>query len=136
MGRRYVLAFTRKPFKWFYLCQLSLRLKNTRLVWIRVSLTSWVKGVSLTLVDRTSRDGDTKIAPHGVDVLIHVPVLHSFFSENWIWIIRSIVTDLWKLKLVVALIYADTYPFLTFSDLTCNLESTKIGVFWLDYAVW
>ena len=29
---------------------------------------------------------------------------------------------------------ADAYPFLAFSDLTCHLEDTGIGVFWLHCA--
>ena len=33
--------------------------------------------------------------------------------------------------LVVAVISVDAYPFLAFSDLTCQLEDTGIGVFWL-----
>ena len=28
----------------------------------------------------------------------------------------------------------DNYPFLAFSDLTCHLENTGIGVFWLQCA--
>ena len=31
--------------------------------------------------------------------------------------------------LMVAVISADAYPFLAFSDLTCHLEDTRIGVF-------
>ena len=31
----------------------------------------------------------------------------------------------------VAVISVDVYPFLAFSDLTCHLEDTRIGVFWL-----
>ena len=37
--------------------------------------------------------------------------------------------------LVVAVISVDAYPFLAFSDLTCHLEDTEIGVFWLHSAV-
>ena len=33
--------------------------------------------------------------------------------------------------LVVAVISVDAYPFLAFSVLTCDLEDTGIGVFWL-----
>ena len=33
---------------------------------------------------------------------------------------------------MVAVISVDAYPFLAFSDLTCHLEDTGIGVFWLD----
>ena len=38
---------------------------------------------------------------------------------------------LWVGYWVVAVISVDTYPFLAFSDLTCHLEDTGIGVFWL-----
>ena len=31
---------------------------------------------------------------------------------------------------MVAVISVDAYPFLAFSDLTCNLDDTGIGVFW------
>ena len=36
--------------------------------------------------------------------------------------------------LVVAMIIVDAYSFLAFSDLTCHLKDTEIGVFWLHYA--
>ena len=36
--------------------------------------------------------------------------------------------------LVVAVISFDAYPFLAFSDWTCHLEDTGIGVFWLHVA--
>ena len=32
---------------------------------------------------------------------------------------------------MVAVISVDAYPVLAFSDLTCHLEDTGIGVFWL-----
>ena len=35
---------------------------------------------------------------------------------------------------VVVVINVDAYPFLVFSDLTCSLEDTGIGVFWLHSA--
>ena len=34
--------------------------------------------------------------------------------------------------LVVAVICVDAYPFLAFSDLTCHLEDTQIGVFLVE----
>ena len=37
-----------------------------------------------------------------------------------------------RLTLVVAVINVDASPFLTLSDLTCHLEDTGIGDFWLD----
>ena len=35
---------------------------------------------------------------------------------------------------VAALISVDACPFLTFPDLTCHLEDTGIGLFWLHCA--
>ena len=35
---------------------------------------------------------------------------------------------------MVAVISVDAYPFLAFSDLTCHLGHTGIGVFWLHCA--
>ena len=35
---------------------------------------------------------------------------------------------------MVAVISVDAYPFLAFSDLTCNFEDTGIGSFWLHSA--
>ena len=43
------------------------------------------------------------------------------------FIVRSVETGLgWSM-----LISVDAYPFLAFSDLTCHLEDTGAGVFWL-----
>ena len=42
-------------------------------------LTSWGKGVSLSLVGHPSSDGITIKMPYGVDVL-HRPALHPIFS--------------------------------------------------------
>ena len=36
--------------------------------------------------------------------------------------------------LVVAVSSVDAYPFFAFSDMTCHLEDTGIGVFWLQCA--
>ena len=44
---------------------------------------------------------------------------------------RVFKTDLGRWILVVAVINVDTYPYLASSDLTCRLEDTWIGVFWL-----
>ena len=52
------------------------------------------------------------------------------------FIVRSVDTGLGRWKLVVAVISVDAYPFLTFSDLTCHLEDTGVGVFWLHCAAW
>ena len=50
------------------------------------------------------------------------------------FIARSVETDLGIWMLVVAVISVDVYPFCAFSDLTCHLEDTGIGVFWLHCA--
>ena len=50
------------------------------------------------------------------------------------FIVRSVETGLGRWTLVVALISVYAYHFLAFSDLTCNFEDTRIGVFWLDCA--
>ena len=47
------------------------------------------------------------------------------------FIVRSVETGLGRWMLVVAVISVDAYLFLAFSDLTCHLEDTGIGVFWL-----
>ena len=52
------------------------------------------------------------------------------------FIVRSVETGLGRWTLVVAVISVDAYPFLAFSDLTCHLEDTEIGVFWLHCAAW
>ena len=52
------------------------------------------------------------------------------------FIVRSVQTGLGRWMLVVAVISVDVYPFLAFSDLTCHLEVTGIGVPWLHCAAW
>ena len=52
------------------------------------------------------------------------------------FIVRPVETSLGRWMLVVAVISVDPYPFLAFSDLTCHLEDTGIGVFWLHCAAW
>ena len=52
------------------------------------------------------------------------------------FIVRSAETGLGRWMLVVAVISVDAYHFLAFSDLTCHLEDTGIGVFWLHCAAW
>ena len=52
------------------------------------------------------------------------------------FIVRSVETGLGRWTLVVAVISVDANPFLAFSDLTCHLEDTGIGVFWLHCAAW
>ena len=51
------------------------------------------------------------------------------------FIVRSVETGLVRWTLVVAGISADAYPFLAFSEMTCHLEDTGIGVFWLHCAI-
>ena len=46
-------------------------------------------------------------------------------------IARSVEAGLGRSVLIVAVVSANAYPFLTFSDLTCHIEDTVIGVFWL-----
>ena len=52
------------------------------------------------------------------------------------FIVRAVETSLGIWTLVVAVISVDAYPFLAFSDLTCYLDDTVIGVFWLRCAAW
>ena len=52
------------------------------------------------------------------------------------FIVTSVETGLWRWMLVVAVISADAYPFLAFSDLTCHLKDTGVGVFRLHCATW
>ena len=49
------------------------------------------------------------------------------------FIVGSVETGL-RRTLVVVVVSVDAYPFLAFSDLTCHLEDTGIGVFWLHCA--
>ena len=52
------------------------------------------------------------------------------------FIVRSVLADLGRWTLVVAVSSVDAYPFLFFSYLTCHLEDTEIGFFWLHCAAW
>ena len=67
-----------------------------------------------------------------VNVLLQQPALNLIFfywvGYNWIWIIRSVKTDLGRWKLVEVVINIDAYPFLIFTDLTCHLDGT--GIVW------
>ena len=91
------------------------------------SLTSLGEGASLALVGSPSSVGVMIKMPYGVDVL------HRTKSGL---IVRSVETGLGRWTLVVAKISVHAYPFLAFSDLTCHLEDTGIGVFWLHCAAW
>ena len=59
----------------------------------------------------------------------------SFKTESG-FIVRSVEIGLGRWTLVVAVISVDVYLFLAFSDLTCHIEDTGIGVFCLHFAVW
>ena len=50
------------------------------------------------------------------------------------FIVRSVETGLGRSTLVIAEISVDAYPSLAFSYLTCHLEETGIGAFWLHCA--
>ena len=50
--------------------------------------------------------------------------------------VRLVETGLGRWTLVAAVISVDAYHFLAFSDLTCRLEGTGIGVSWLHCATW
>ena len=116
----------------------SLRHWNTGLVPSRASLTSWGEGASLALFGHTS-SGVTIKMPHGVASCFtstrFTPLLGWHKTECG-FIVKSFETGLGWWMLVVAVISTDAYPFLVFSDLTCHLEDTGIGVFWLHCAAW
>ena len=57
---------------------LTLRIKNTELLPISVSLTSWGKGVSLALIGNTPSDRVTRKILYGVDILSHQTNIPSF----------------------------------------------------------
>ena len=46
-------------------------------------VTSWGEGASLALFGHPSSDGITIKIPYGVDVLLHQPASHPFFSD-WV----------------------------------------------------
>ena len=48
--------------------------------------------------------------------------------------VGSVETGLGIWTLVVAVVSVDFYHFLAFSDLTCHLKDTGIGVLWLHWA--
>ena len=99
----------------------------------RASLTSWGEGASLALVGHPSSDSGMIKMSYGVHVL------HRFFPIRLVktesgFIVRSVETGLRRLTLVVSVISIDAYHFLIFSNQTCHLEGTGIGVFWLRCA--
>ena len=128
----------------FYTCLIHLfsqRHWSPGLVCIGASLTSWGEGASLALVGHPSSDGVTMKVPYVVDVLLHRSASHPSFPIGLVktksnFIVRSVETGLGRWMLVVAMISVDNYPFLAFSDLTCHLQDTGIGVFWLHCTTW
>ena len=52
------------------------------------------------------------------------------------FIVGSVDTGLGKWTLVASVINVDAYSFLAFSDLTCYLEDTGIGISWLHCVFW
>ena len=52
------------------------------------------------------------------------------------FIVWSVENGLWGWTLEVAVIIVDANLFLALSDLTCHLEDTVIGVFWLHGTAW
>ena len=52
------------------------------------------------------------------------------------FIVRSVETGLGSWTLVVAVISVDAYYVLALLDLTCILDDTGIGAFWLHCATW
>ena len=67
----------------------------------------------------------TKLAPPPLPIKV--------FKTKSYFIARSVETD-YQLRLTEAVISVDAYPFFVFSDLTCLLEDTGIGVFQLHCA--
>ena len=113
---------------------------NTGLVSSEVSLTSWGEEASLALADHPHSDGSTiKSAFLGrcfitlTSLALHLFVLVETKSD---FFVRSLETDLGRWALVVAVISVNAYLLLSFSDLTCHLEDTEIGVFCLHCATW
>ena len=106
-----------------------------------VSLTLWGEVVSLALAGQPSSDGITIKNTFGVDVYYidqshTLSFLIGLVETKSDFIVSSVETGLGRWALVVAVISVDAYPFLAFSDLTCHLEDTGIGVFWLHCATW
>ena len=119
----------------------SSRHWNTGLVSSGVSLTSWGEGASLAFVGHPTSDGVTINISYGVDVLyIDQPRTPPFpiglVTTESDFVVSSVETGLGRWTLVVAVISSDIYLFLAFSNQTCHLEDTGIGVFWLHCAAW
>ena len=81
-----------------------------------------------------SSDDVTIKMPYRVDVYyINYSCTPSFpivlVKTEYNFTVRSVETGLGRRTVVVAVIIVDVYPFLFFSDLTCHLADTGIGVF-------
>ena len=115
-------------------------LSNTGLVSSRASLTSWGEDASLALVGHPFSNGVMIKMSYGVDVFIDRLRTPSFpiglVKTESGFTVKSVETGLGRWTLLVVVISVDAYPFLAFSDLTCHLEDTRIGVFWLHCAAW
>ena len=90
-------------------------------------------------------DAVTINIPYGLDVYYidqphtHPPPPNPCFPIGLVkarsdFIVRSAETGLGRRMLVIAVISVDAYRFLAFSDLTCHLQDTGIGVFWFHCA--
>ena len=73
---------------------------------------------------------------NGINQLCTPAFSIGFVKTKSDFIVGLFVTSLGKWSLVVAVISVDAYPFLAFWVLTCHLEDTGIGVFWLHIAAW
>ena len=99
------------------------------------TVTVWGEGASL--VGPSYNDAVTIKVSYGVNKCLCTPSIPiGLVKTESDFIVRSVETGLGRWTLVVAVISVDAYPFLAFSDLTCHLEDTGIGVFWLHCAAW
>ena len=119
----------------------SPRQWNTGLVSSRVSLTSWGEWAFLALVGHPSSDGILILNKNTLwgrcfITLTSLTPLIVLVKTKSDFIVRLVETGLGRWILVVAVIIVDVYPLLAFSDPTCHLEDTGIGVFWLHCAAW
>ena len=100
------------------------------------------EGASLVWVGHPSSDGVMIKILYKVDVLLHWPALHPIFfpmgfnKTESLFIVRSVETGVGRWMLVVPVISVDAYQFFAFSDLTCHLEDTGLGVFWFHCSAW
>ena len=114
---------------------------NTGVMFSRVSLISWGEVGSLALLGHPFTDGITIKIPYRVDVILHQQLHTPSFLIGLVktksdFIVRSVETGLGRWTLVVVMISVDAYPLLAFSYLTCHLEDTGIGAFWLHWSMW